>query len=64
MTFFIREIEKNFNLGILNQKKEVDLNIISDEVCEKTQNSGHLIDGAMFCAGYLEGGKDGCQGLI
>jgi len=42
--------------------QEVDLEIISDERCEKTKNSGYLVEGAMMCAGWLEGGKDGCQG--
>lgn len=42
--------------------QEVDLEIISDEKCEKTKNSGYLVEGAMMCAGWLEGGKDGCQG--
>lgn len=42
--------------------QEVDLQIISNQECEKTRNSGYIIDGAMICAGWLEGGKDGCQG--
>lgn len=42
--------------------QEVDLKIISPETCHKTKNSGFLVDEAMFCAGYIEGGKDGCQG--
>jgi len=42
--------------------QEVDLKIISDETCEKTKNSGYLVEGSMMCAGWLEGGKDGCQG--
>lgn len=42
--------------------QEVDLNIISDEVCQKTQSSTYLIKDSMMCAGWLKGGKDGCQG--
>ena len=42
--------------------QEVDLKIIGPETCHKTENSGFLVDEAMFCAGYIEGGKDGCQG--
>ena len=42
--------------------QEVDLKIISDETCETTANSGYLVKDAMFCAGWLKGGKDGCQG--
>ena len=42
--------------------QEVDLKIISDKVCDGTRNRGQVVEGKMFCAGYLEGGKDGCQG--
>ena len=50
------------NRQIASVLQEVDLNIISDEVCDTTANKGHLIKDSMFCAGYLSGGKDGCQG--
>ena len=42
--------------------QEVDLAMISDKMCDKTENTGKIIKDKMFCAGYLEGGKDGCQG--
>ena len=38
------------------------MEIISDEKCHETKNSPFLVEHAMFCAGYLDGGKDGCQG--
>jgi len=41
--------------------QEVDLPLISDETCQKTRN-GPMLKPGMFCAGYLEGGKDACQG--
>lgn len=34
---------------------EVDLKIISDSVCQKTENKNDLVIGKMFCAGYLDG---------
>ena len=42
--------------------QEVDMKIISDDVCQATQTSTFLIKDSMMCAGWLEGGKDGCQG--
>ena len=50
------------NRQVATTLQEVDLKIISDEVCQTTANQGHLVPGSMFCAGYLAGGKDGCQG--
>ena len=41
---------------------EVDLNIISHEKCMETKNSGYLQEASMICAGFLEGGKDACDG--
>jgi len=42
--------------------QEVDLQIYSHEECEKTQNSGYLIESAHLCAGWPQGGKDACSG--
>ena len=50
------------NRQIAISLQEVDLKIISDDVCETTANKGHLIRDTMFCAGHMEGRKDGCQG--
>ena len=41
---------------------EVDLRIISDDTCRNTQNLDGFVKDIMFCAGHLEGFKDGCQG--
>ncbi|XP_019948220.2 trypsin-1 [Paralichthys olivaceus] len=38
----------------------LDLPILSDRDCENSYPG--MITPAMFCAGYLEGGKDSCQG--
>jgi len=40
------------NAVVLN---EVDLRIISDSVCRRTENKNDFFPGKMFCAGYLEG---------
>lgn len=37
----------------------LDIPIISDEDCKKSYPG--MITSSMFCAGYLEGGKDSCQ---
>lgn len=42
--------------------QEVDLQIFSHEECEKTQNSGYLVESAHLCAGWPQGGKDACSG--
>lgn len=41
---------------------EVDLRIISDETCRNTRNFDGFVKDIMFCAGHIEGFKDGCQG--
>ncbi|KAF7710854.1 hypothetical protein HF521_009726 [Silurus meridionalis] len=45
-----------------NQLLDADVLLISQETCSSTQVYGKLIDGTMFCAGYLEGEVDSCQG--
>ena len=39
----------------------LDIPILSDEDCDNSYPG--MITDAMFCAGYLEGGKDSCQVL-
>ncbi|XP_038566896.1 trypsin-1-like isoform X2 [Micropterus salmoides] len=43
-----------------NRLQCVDVPILSDKDCNSSYPS--MIDNSMFCAGYLEGGKDSCQG--
>ncbi|KAM7421191.1 hypothetical protein PAMA_015379 [Pampus argenteus] len=43
-----------------NKLQCLDIPILSDEDCENSYPG--MITNAMFCAGYLEGGKDSCQG--
>ncbi|XP_026227201.1 trypsin-1-like [Anabas testudineus] len=38
----------------------LEIPILSEEDCENSYPG--MIDNSMFCAGYLEGGKDSCQG--
>ncbi|XP_075907138.1 trypsin-2-like [Nelusetta ayraudi] len=38
----------------------LDIPILSDSACKNAYPG--MIDSSMFCAGYLEGGKDSCQG--
>ncbi|XP_053736312.1 trypsin-2-like [Synchiropus splendidus] len=38
----------------------LDIPILSDDECHRSYPG--MIDESMFCAGYLEGGKDSCQG--
>ncbi|XP_044215959.1 trypsin-2-like isoform X2 [Thunnus albacares] len=43
-----------------NKLQCLDIPILSDEDCDNSYPG--MITEAMFCAGYLEGGKDSCQG--
>uniref|UniRef100_A0A3B4TFP1 trypsin n=1 Tax=Seriola dumerili TaxID=41447 RepID=A0A3B4TFP1_SERDU len=43
-----------------NKLQCLDLPILSDKDCDNSIPG--MITDAMFCAGYLEGGKDSCQG--
>ncbi|XP_008336629.1 trypsin-2-like, partial [Cynoglossus semilaevis] len=43
-----------------NKLQCLDLPILSDSDCRNSYPG--MITNAMFCAGYLEGGKDSCQG--
>lgn len=47
---------------VANILQEVDLPLISDSVCAKTNNERYFKPEVMFCAGWLEGGKDACTG--
>uniref|UniRef100_A0A3Q2XNZ3 trypsin n=1 Tax=Hippocampus comes TaxID=109280 RepID=A0A3Q2XNZ3_HIPCM len=43
-----------------NKLQCLDIPILSDRDCKNSYPG--MITNAMFCAGYLEGGKDSCQG--
>ncbi|XP_037129331.1 trypsin-2-like [Syngnathus acus] len=43
-----------------NKLQCLDIPILSDKDCNNSYPG--MITDAMFCAGYLEGGKDSCQG--
>ncbi|KAM8735456.1 trypsin-2-like [Acanthopagrus schlegelii] len=43
-----------------NKLQCLDVPVLSDEDCDNSYPG--MITEAMFCAGYLEGGKDSCQG--
>lgn len=42
--------------------RQVDVPIIDNEDCSKTNYTGGLITDNMICAGHETGGKDSCQG--
>lgn len=42
-----------------NKLQCLNIPILSDEDCDNSYPG--MITDAMFCAGYLEGGKDSCQ---
>lgn len=42
--------------------RQVDVPIVDNEECAKTNYTGDLITDNMICAGYEAGGKDSCQG--
>lgn len=42
--------------------RQVDVPIIDNEKCSKTNYTGDLITDNMICAGHESGGKDSCQG--
>ena len=52
--------------GVTNESSaslnEVDIRIMSDETCLTTRNQEGFVKDIMFCAGHLQGVKDGCQG--
>ena len=41
--------------------REVDVKVMSNEECRKTNYTENLISDKMMCAGDLKGGKDTCQ---
>uniref|UniRef100_A0A8C3T7U1 Peptidase S1 domain-containing protein n=1 Tax=Chelydra serpentina TaxID=8475 RepID=A0A8C3T7U1_CHESE len=45
---------------LANNLQCVEVPIVSDQVCERSYPG--MITSTMMCAGYLEGGKDACQG--
>lgn len=47
---------------VAEKLQEVDLDLINDDKCKRTENGAFLIPGSMFCAGSMNGGKDACQG--
>ncbi|KAG8267261.1 hypothetical protein J6590_055452 [Homalodisca vitripennis] len=42
--------------------QEVELPVMSNEQCKKTNYNEKMISDNMLCAGYAEGAKDSCQG--
>lgn len=42
--------------------RQVDVPIVDNEECSKTNYTGDLITENMICAGHEMGGKDSCQG--
>ncbi|XP_012288932.1 trypsin 3A1 [Orussus abietinus] len=49
--------------GILSsQLLKVDVPILSQEECDRSGYAEHRVTENMFCAGYLDGGRDACRG--
>jgi secreted trypsin-like serine protease len=42
--------------------QEVDVSVVSNEVCNRPESYDDAILDSQICAGFEEGGKDGCQG--
>lgn len=45
-----------------NHLLEANVLLINKEKCSEPKIYGKVLDGGMFCAGYLQGGVDSCQG--
>ncbi|XP_064142381.1 transmembrane protease serine 11G-like [Loxodonta africana] len=45
-----------------NTLREVQVEIISNDVCNQVQVYGGAVSSGMICAGFLEGKKDACEG--
>jgi secreted trypsin-like serine protease len=48
--------------SVVNNLREVELPVISNETCNAPESYDGLITANMLCAGYPEGGKDACFG--
>jgi secreted trypsin-like serine protease len=48
--------------GIVNDLREMEVPIISNETCNAPESYGGIITSNMMCAGYPEGGIDTCSG--
>lgn len=48
--------------GVVNELREVELPVVSNETCNAPQSYNGTITSTMLCAGYADGGKDSCGG--